>query len=459
MDIQMTNEFQTINPANQEVLRTYELMSWDIVKLKIDKGQEQFQHWSKLSFPERASCFNTIAKLLRERKEKYAALITSEMGKPIVQAIAEIEKCAWVCEYYAKNAEAFLESTTIKTEFQKSYLVYQPLGVILQIMPWNFPFWQVFRFAAPALMAGNVTLLKHAPNVLGCAQAIEELFLDAGFPPETFQQLVIPVDWVQQILEDQSVQGVALTGSIQAGAAVGELAGKNIKRCVLELGGSDAFVVLEDANLEQAAKEAVLSRMHNTGQTCISAKRFIVVKNVAKEFKRLVLSEIEQLTIGEPTNSNTQLAVMARPDLIQNLERQVQKSVEMGAKLELEGGRKKGTNYYYPQLLSNIKKGMPAYEEELFGPTIAFFEVEDEKDAIRLVNDTIFGLGASVWSQNIQKAEELALQLEVGAVAINQLLKSDPRIPFGGIKRSGIGRELGKLGLLEFVNIKSVIIV
>lgn len=459
MDKQVDNYFRTINPYNQEVLETYEPMSWETIKLKIDKGHEEFQFWSKLSFQQRATCFNRMAKLLKERKEEYAALITAEMGKPISQAVGEVEKCAWVCEYYALHTADFLKDSTITTEFKKSYLTYQPLGLILQIMPWNFPFWQVFRFAAPALMAGNVTLLKHAPNVLGCAKAIEELFLDAGFPQGIFQQVIVQVDLVQAIIEHPYIQGVALTGSTQAGSAVGALAGENIKRAVLELGGSDAFIVLEDANLEQAAKEAVLSRMHNTGQTCISAKRFIAVASIAKKFKELVLDEIEQLTIGKPTDPNTQIAVMARPDLLKNLEQQVNKSVQMGAVLDLEGGWKTGTNYYYPQLLSNIQKGMPAYDEELFGPTIAFFEVKDEKEAIQLANDTVLGLGASVWSQNTQKAEQLALELEVGAVAINQMLKSDPRIPFGGIKQSGIGRELGKLGLMEFVNIKSITIV
>lgn len=450
--------FYSINPVDNSVLEEHRLDSWDTVDEKLKNGYTAFQQWRKCSYEERANLFLKAAQILKENAAVYGKCITLEMGKPIAQAIAEVEKCALVCEYYAQNTAVFLKDEIIETEFQKSYVSYQPLGTILQIMPWNFPFWQVFRFAAPALMVGNVTLLKHAPNVLGAVKFIQEVFDKAGFPKGVFQNITIDVDLVEDILENPTVQGVALTGSIKAGAIVGGLAGKNIKNCVLELGGADPFIVLKDADLEKAVAVAIRSRMHNSGQTCISGKRLIVEAAVADEFKALLIEKINQLVIGDPMQLNTNISALARLDLAENLQRQVDECIEQGAVVELAGGHKKGTNYFYPMLLSNIKKGMPAYEEELFGPVAVFFTVKDKEEAIQLANDSKFGLAATVWSKNIEQALAVAEELEVGSVAINKLMSSDPRIPFGGIKQSGVGRELGKEGVLSFVNLKSIVV-
>lgn len=449
---------QTINPVNRQVIKEYRLETWGNVLDKLKQGEVAFQDWKRQSYAQRAAFFVTIAKILEEDKVIYAKQITLEMGKPIQQSIAEIEKCALVCRFYAKNAAEFLQDQQIETEFSKSYVRYQPLGTVLQIMPWNFPFWQVFRFAAPALMAGNVTLLKHAPNVIGCAELIQSIFEKAGFPKGVFQHVIIETDLVENILRHKSVQGVALTGSVRAGKAVGTLAGENLVESVLELGGSDPFIVLEDADLEQAAKIGVQSRMHNSGQTCISAKRFIVEEAVAEKFKQLLIKEIDKLVVGDPMDTQTKISVLARTDLAEELQKQVDESIEMGAIVEYSGGHKKGTNYFYPMLLSNIQKGMPAYKDELFGPVGALFVVKDKAEAIELANDSIFGLGATVWSENEAIAVEVAHQLEVGAVAVNKLMSSDPRIPFGGVKQSGVGRELGREGILGFVNLKSVVV-
>jgi len=454
----MSTLFQTTNPVNNHKLQAYQKESEEGLSSALLRADESFVTWRSLSFSERAVFFYKIEELLQKNAEEYAQMITQEMGKPITQSKSEIEKSAWVCRYYATHAEAFLQPQSIEADYTKSYVAYQPLGAILQIMPWNFPFWQVFRFSVPALMAGNVTVLKHAPNVLGCARLIEDIFQQAGVPKGVFQQLVIDVEQVPEVISHPAIQGVALTGSVRAGSAVGALAGQHIKQLVLELGGSDAFVVLEDADLPQAAKVAVRSRMNNSGQTCISAKRFIVEESVAEAFKQLVKKEIAQLNIGAPLDPATNISAMARPDLAEALQKQVDKSIEMGAVSEIGGGRQGDTNYFHPMLLSNIQKGMPAYDEELFGPVIAFFTVANEEEAIALANDSIFGLGATVWSQDIEKAESVALQIEVGAVAINKVMSSDPRIPFGGIKQSGIGRELGKDGIFEFVNVKSIVV-
>ncbi|BDS09430.1 NAD-dependent succinate-semialdehyde dehydrogenase [Aureispira anguillae] len=450
--------FCSINPMTNLIIEEHNLDNRELVRCKIEQAQSAFQLWKQYSYEKRANFFVEAAKILREQAAVYGKQITLEMGKPIHQAIAEVEKCAWVCEYYATHTEGFLKDQVIPTEYGKSYISYQPLGTVLQIMPWNFPFWQVFRFAAPALMAGNVTLLKHAPNVLGSTNFIQEVFDKAGFPKGVFQHLTIDVDLIEKVIEAPSVQGIALTGSVGAGAAVGTLAGKNIKNCVLELGGSDAFIVLKDADLEKAATVGVQSRMHNSGQTCISAKRFIVEECVAEEFKALVKEKINNLVVGDPMDSNTNISVMARRDLAENLQRQVDQSIEMGAVVEVAGGHQKGSNYFYPMLLSNIQKGMPAYEEELFGPVGAIFTVKNAVEAIELANDSIFGLAATVWSEDEALALSVAQELEVGAVAINKLMSSDPRIPFGGIKKSGIGRELGREGVLSFVNLKALVV-
>lgn len=449
---------RTINPVNNEPIKEYHLETWEDVAAKLAQADVAFHQWKRQSYPQRAAFFVEMAKILREDAAVYAKQITLEMGKPIQQSIAEVEKCALVCEFYAENGAAFLADQAIETEFSKSYVTYQPLGTILQVMPWNFPFWQVFRFAAPALMAGNVTVLKHASNVVGCGALIQAIFDKVGFPKGVFQNLIIDNNLVANILAEKTVHGVALTGSVPAGKAVGALAGKNLTECVLELGGSDPFIVLKDANLPKAAKVAIQSRMHNSGQTCISAKRFIVEEAVAEEFKALLKEELSQLKVGDPMDEATDISVMARADLAEELQEQVNKSIEMGAVVEFSGGHKKGSNYFYPMLLSNIQKGMPAYEEELFGPVGAFFVVKNEMEAVALANDSIFGLAATVWSEDEAAAIAVAHQLEVGAVSVNKLMSSDPRIPFGGVKQSGVGRELGREGILGFVNLKSVVV-
>jgi succinate-semialdehyde dehydrogenase/glutarate-semialdehyde dehydrogenase len=448
---------RTINPINNQLIKEYTLETWGEVADKLEQAEVAFHQWKRQSYPQRAAFFMEAAKILRENAKVYGEQMTLEMGKPIQQSIAEVEKCAVVCEFYAKNGADFLADQQIETEFSKSYVTYQPLGTVLQVMPWNFPFWQVFRFAAPALMAGNVTVLKHASNVVGCGTLIQDIFDNAGFPKGVFQNLIIDSDLVGDILAQKSVHGVALTGGVPAGKAVGALAGKNLTECVLELGGSDPFIVLKEANLPKAAKVAIQSRMHNSGQTCISAKRFIVEEAVAEEFMLLLKEEMSKLVVGDPMDKETNISVLARTDLAEELQVQVDESIEMGAVVEFSGGHKKGTNYFYPMLLSNIQKGMPAYEQELFGPVGAFFVVKNTTEAVALANDSIFGLAATVWSEDEDAALAVAHQLEVGAVAVNKLMSSDPRIPFGGVKQSGVGRELGREGILGFVNLKSIV--
>lgn len=448
----------SINPVTQQTIQTYHTITDQELQQVLTISQQAYQEWKKTSYEQRAKLIKKVAKILRENVARYATLMVQEMGKPIRQANAEIEKCAKVCEFYADNGAKFLADQHIATPFKESYVAYQPLGTVFAIMPWNFPFWQVFRCIIPALMAGNVTILKHASNVLGCGEAVADIMQQAGFPTGAFQHVIIETAQVADIIGHDTVQGVALTGSMKAGQSVGELTGKNMKRLVLELGGSDPFVVLDDADLEGAAQAAVDSRVHNSGQTCISAKRFLVDKKVAKKFKQLVKEKIAALKIGNPMDMDTVISAMAREDLATGLQDQVNRSIQMGAVSEIEGGHQKGTNYFHPMLLSNITPNMPAYSEEFFGPVFLFFEVENAAEAIRIANDSIFGLGATVWSGSRARAKKVALQLEAGAVTINGVLHSDPRIPFGGIKKSGVGRELGKEGILEFVNQKSMVI-
>lgn len=448
----------SINPLTNKIIAEHEEETWESIAQKIKQSETAFASWHQLTFEERGAYFREAAQLLRKNSQKYAQIMTDEMGKLHLQGVGEAEKCAWVCEYYANHAGRFLQPEHIATEHKSTTIYYQPLGTILQVMPWNFPFWQVFRFAAPALMAGNVTLLKHASNVLGCAKVIEEIFKEAGFPEHVFQHIIPNNDQVEKVLAQEAVQGVALTGSVGVGKIIGRLAGKNLKTSVLELGGSDPFVVLKDADLPKAAKIAVQSRMHNSGQTCISAKRFIVEAPVAQEFLRLVKKEMKALVVGDPNKKETNVGVLARMDLAENLQEQVDKSIAMGAKVEVDGGHKKGTCYFQPMLLTNVQKGMPAYEEELFGPVAAFFVVKDAEEAIALANDSIFGLAGTVFSEDELAAREVALRLEVGAVCINKMMSSDPRVPFGGVKQSGVGRELGREGVRTFINLKSVII-
>ena len=448
---------KAINPATNEILKEYPEHTLQEVKKIINQVQEEFHSWRQVSFVQRASLMKKAANILRQKKEEFALLITREMGKVIRESRAEVEKCAWVCDYYAENAEKFLAKEYVETDAKQSYIAYEPLGIVLAIMPWNFPFWQVFRFAAPALMAGNAGLLKHASNVPGCALAIENVFKEAGFPENLFRTLLIKPNLIPNVIQDVHVQAVTLTGSEPAGAAVASIAGKEIKKTVLELGGSDPFIVLEDADLDKAISTAVQARMINTGQSCIAAKRFIVVDSVLKTFETTMVEKMSALRLGNPEDKNVDVGPLARPDLVKELDLQVKKSIEKGAKLLLGGKQISGNgNFYEPTVFTNVKKGMPVYEEETFGPVAAIIPVQDEDEALAVANDSRFGLGASLWTQDIEKAKVLAREIRSGSVFINGLVKSDPRLPFGGIKKSGYGRELSYHGIREFVNIKTV---
>ena len=446
------------NPYSAEIYKVFEFESLDSIFDKIAIANNAGKKWKKSSFEQRSICFKGLASLLDKKAMELAVLITEEMGKPISQSIAEIKKSALVCNYYAANAEKYLlPESVFEQEKQIGKIYYEPLGAILQVMPWNFPFWQVFRCAAASIMAGNVVLLKHAPNVPRCAEAITQLFELAGFEKGVFQHVFASTAEVEKILSSDAIKGVALTGSVKAGSAVGQIASKNIKPSVLELGGSDAFIVLEDADLETAAKTAVMSRFGNNGQTCIAAKRFILLDSVADEFQHLLRKEISLLKQGDPMDKTVDLSLMARADLAAALQLQVDQSIAAGAELLLEGGLiAKDSAIFKPVILSNIPKNCPAYKDELFGPVLSCFSVNNIDDALALANDTEFGLAASIWSANIDKALEIAASLDVGAVAINQLMRSVPALPFGGIKKSGYGRELGKDGLRAFMNLKSL---
>ncbi|HED37257.1 MAG TPA: NAD-dependent succinate-semialdehyde dehydrogenase, partial [Ignavibacteria bacterium] len=397
------------------------------------------------------------AKVLRENKRRYAEILTLEMGKPILQAYSEVEKCAWICDYYAENTEKMLSKEIIKTDASESFVQFDPLGVVLAVMPWNFPYWQVFRFAAPALMAGNAGVLKHSSNVPMSALAIEEVFNKAGFPENIFRTLLINSSLVKAVIENPLVKAATLTGSEYAGRKVSEVSGRNLKKTVLELGGSDPFIILNDADLNAAVKTGVTARLINNGQSCIAAKRFIVVEDVYDEFESKFVEKMKKIIVGNPMDESTELGPLAREDLLLELNQQVQNSVKAGAKILTGGKRLERKGFYYPPtVISNVKKGMPAYSEELFGPVAIFIKAVDVNDAVRIANDTDFGLGASIWTNDIENAKKLATAIDSGAVFINGLVKSDPRLPFGGVKLSGYGRELSHYGIKEFVNIKSV---
>lgn len=412
--------------------------------------------WCNLSIQNRVSFLPQLAKLLLENKEEYANCITTEMHKPISQAIAEVEKCALLCNYYYENAETFLATKHIKTEASESFVTYEPLGVILGVMPWNFPFWQVFRFAVPTLIAGNTVLVKHASNVPKSAQLIQEIFEQAGFPKGCYQDLPIPGSEVANIIANPILKAVSLTGSEQAGIAVATEAGKHLKKCVLELGGSNAFIILEDANLEKTVAIAVNARMQNAGQSCIAAKRFLVHENIAEEFTDKLKVAILNLKTGNPLDKETQIGSLARVDLAEELEVQVQKSIQMGAKLVVGGNRKDA--FYEPTILTNITTEMPVFNEETFGPVAAIITFKTLEEAIELSNQSEFGLGVSIFTQNIDFIKTKISVFNEGAVFINEMVKSDPRLPFGGIKKSGYGRELAEDGIKEFVNVKTVVI-
>jgi succinate-semialdehyde dehydrogenase/glutarate-semialdehyde dehydrogenase len=446
--------FKSIFPYNQELIAEYSLLNDSEVQKRINNASEAFRSWKNKSFAQRADILMKVARLMRRDQEKLATLISREMGKVLSESRAEIEKCAWVCDYYAENGAGFLKDEKREAGYNKSFVSYEPLGAVLAVMPWNFPFWQVFRFAAPTLMAGNVGLLKHAPNVCGCSLAIEKLFLEAGAGTGVMSSLVIDVPVLEKIISSGIVQAVTLTGSEKAGSSAAALAGKHIRKSVLELGGSDALIVLADADLQKAAATAVQSRMQNAGQSCIAAKRFIVVRSVEDSFMHEISTEIKKLRQGNPLEAGVSTGPVARPDLAANIQRQMQESVKKGAQL-LFGGEAKGCNVA-PSLLTGVQKGMPAFDEETFGPMAVVITAKDEEEAIRLCNDSSFGLGGSIWTRDIERGIALAKKMESGAVFINTLVKSDPRLPFGGIKQSGYGRELGVEGIREFVNIKAV---
>ncbi len=446
--------FQTINPANNQLLEQFPLLTDQDLALQLEALEKTYREYYRFQdLPQRMAAIQRFAADLEENLESYARLISLEMGKPLRQSLAEVEKCIRLCNYYLNTAPEILEDQQIGS----TSIYYQPIGAVLGIMPWNFPFWQVCRFAVPALLAGNVVLLKPAANVPQCSLALEKALNKALGQKSIFVTLLIDEQQVAQVIKHPIVQGVALTGSDRAGSAVGSLAGKAIKKCVLELGGSDAFIVLKGADVAQAAEFAVKSRMNNGGQSCISAKRFIVVEAVADEFTEKVIAAMQNYQPGNQLTSEALMGPLARPDIVDNLERQVRESVALGAKILLDGGRLDGPgNCFRPMVLSEVTSNMPAYREELFGPVAVLFRVPDEAAAVALANDTVYGLGAAVWTKDKAAAQRVARALEVGALAVNNLLRSDPQIPFGGVKRSGFGKELGREGLLEFVNQKTI---
>jgi succinate-semialdehyde dehydrogenase / glutarate-semialdehyde dehydrogenase len=447
----------TINPATGETIKTFSALSKAEIEAKLALAVETFRAELKTTFAERARRMIKAAEILDRDKEKFAKLMTMEMGKPYKAAVAEAVKCTTGCRYYAENAEKLLADEPINTGNQKSFVRYRPIGPILAVMPWNFPFWQVIRFAAPALMAGNVGLLKHASNVPQCALAIEEIFLEAGFPAGAFQTLLIGSDQVDAILNDPRVVAATLTGSEQAGIQVGVAAAKRIKKVVLELGGSDPFIVMPSADLDAAVATAVEARVINNGQSCIAAKRFIVADPVAAEFEKKFIARMEGLRVGDPLDAQTELGPLATADAVRSLDADVQKTVQAGAKL-LTGGHplKRPGNYYAPTVLTDIPRESPAYNEEFFGPVASLFRVKNIDEAIQLANDSRFGLGASAWTKDDRERERFINELESGMVFINKMVASDARIPFGGVKHSGHGRELAANGIREFMNIKTV---
>lgn len=445
--------FQSIYPYTGEVIDSYPIMNRRDIVERAERAEKMFAYWRQQSLEERARCFQHLATLLRENADKLAMLITREMGKHVSESRAEIEKCAWTCAYFAKEGPAMLNEISIPTEYANK-VVFEPIGAVLAVMPWNFPFWQVFRYAVPALLAGNVTMLKHAPSVCGCALAIEDLFRKAGFPEGVFQVLIVEVSDVEFAIRQPIVQGITLTGSETAGSKVASVAGRYIKKTVLELGGSDPVLVLDDADVKKAATVAVQSRMMNAGQSCICGKRFLVTRHNAEAFSAAVLEEVQKINQGDPFSPQTRMGPMARMDLADNLERQMRRSIERGATIAW-GGERSGCNFQ-PTLLLNGQANMATFNEETFGPLATIFVSRTENELIKRANATNYGLGASIWSKDTKRAEQVARKIEAGAVFINAMVKSDPRLPFGGVKLSGYGRELSEIGMKEFCNIKTI---
>lgn len=449
---------ESVNPATGEVIKEYEEMDNAEIEEIIRRAGEAQKSWREKSYGERASVLRNVAEILTDRKSELAELMAKEMGKPLPQGESESEKCAWVCNYYADNAADFLAEEIIESDATKSYVTFNPLGTVLSIMPWNFPFWQLFRFGAPALMAGNAALLKHASSVTGCALAIEEVMHEAGIPENLFRTLVAGSGKMEDVIKNPGIAAVTLTGSTKAGKIVASQAGSQVKKSVLELGGSDPYLVLRDANIKEAAQTCVASRLINSGQSCIAAKRFIVVEEIYDEFLEIFTDEMSAKKMGDPFDEETDVGPMVHEGLRDQLHEQVQQSIEAGAECILGGEiPDRDGAFYPPTILTNIDEGMPAYEEELFGPVASVFKVKDEQQAIKVANDSKFGLGAAVFSEDEERAENIAAnELEAGCCFVNDFVKSDPRLPFGGVKESGYGRELSHYGIKEFVNIKTV---
>ena len=447
-----------VNPATGEEVRRYDVMPPTEVARIVELVHDEFEGWCRKTFQHRSDLMLSAASVLREDADEYARLMALEMGKPIREGRAEAEKCAWVCEYYAENAESFLAREIVETDARTSFVTFRPLGVVLSVMPWNFPFWQVFRFAAPTLMAGNTCVLKHASNVPGCALAIEDVFRRAGFPQHAFRSLVIGSDQVSAVVEHPLVRATTLTGSEAAGASVGAASGRAIKPSVLELGGSDPFVILADADLDAAAEQGARSRLINGGQSCIAAKRFVVVDAVCDEWLDRFVAEMTAPRVGDPLDEDTDIGPMARVDIRDELRDQTNRTLESGAACVLGGQVPERPGAWYPPtVLTGVRPGSPGYDEELFGPVAAVIRVEDEAEAIRVANDTSFGLGAAIFTRDIARGERIAAEeLDAGCCFVNSFVRSDPRLPFGGIKASGYGRELARFGILAFVNIKTV---
>jgi len=451
---------KSVNPFTGELIKNYPEYTCEEVNSIISEVDTAFQQWRLTDFEYRAILMKKLQTLLIERKNSLAAIMVTEMGKVLREAMGEIEKCALVCSFYADHAASFLKNENIKTEASESYITYQPIGTVLAVMPWNFPFWQVFRFLAPALMAGNTGVLKHASNVPGCALAIEQLVRDAGFPENVFRTLLISSSEVKAVIENPLIKAVTLTGSTPAGKSVASIAGSELKKSVLELGGSDPYLILEDADIKTAARLCVTSRLLNAGQSCIGAKRFIVADKIYDAFEAEFVRLMSEASYGDPIDPSTTIGPLARPDLREELHQQVNKSRDIGATVLIGGFIPEGKAAFYPPtVLTNVVPTMPAYSEELFGPVAVLFRVQSEQEAIRIANDTVFGLGASVFTKDLNKGKSLAEKgLEAGSVFVNDFVKSDPRLPFGGIKQSGYGRELSEAGIREFMNIKTIVV-
>lgn len=451
-------QIETVNPATGKVIASYDAESNEDVSKKVKLGRQAYAKWKKIDIGERAELMRRLGRVMRKNREDYARTVTEEMGKPVRQSLAEIEKCAWVCDYYAEHAEVFLRDQIVPTEFRKSFVSFEPLGVIASIMPWNFPFWQVMRFAVPALTAGNVGVLKHSSVCLGSAVKLNQAFKDAGFPENIFQ-IVIGDYRVGEALVQADIDAVSVTGSLNTGKRVAELASDGLKKFVLELGGSDPFIVLEDADLNQTAHMATQSRLLNTGQSCIAAKRFIVVRSIAEKFTKLFVENTEAEVLGDPLDPKTTVGPLVRDSQRQSLSKQVEDARAKGGKVLIGGKPVNREGFFYePTIVSDVDHNMDMVREEVFGPAAPIIVVENEEQAVQEANNSEFGLGASIWTNNIERGIKLARQVESGLVSVNEMVRSDPRLPFGGVKKSGIGRELSEFGIREFVNIKSVVV-